>query len=222
MTYCSQCGFALAEETGVCPQCGAQAGADVGVNPYVIGSQVQPEIIGSSDADAPEVPGFLRALRICFVEKYFSFKGRASRSEFWYFILWLALFFLVLNLLGLAISFFSVRVFVAKGNENSFWFLVCEHFVKILGGVASVYAFFPAMTVAARRFHDVGLTGLLSFYAVLILYAPPGQLVSFFENTTLALLALATLCILLWPGKRGPNNYGPAPRKRPKERREAQ
>lgn len=30
---------------------------------------------------------FVRAMRVCFLEKYIAFKGRASRSEFWWWCL---------------------------------------------------------------------------------------------------------------------------------------
>ena len=40
--------------------------------------------------------GFTEAIRTCLREKYFTFKGRASRSEYWYYTLFMFLVWMVL------------------------------------------------------------------------------------------------------------------------------
>ena len=239
MPYCSQCG---SDVTGCqfCAQCGARVaaagpGASIGPqdqfdaqsdNPYLVGAQSQ--VVGRrfGDSDAPEVPGFGRALRICLVEKYLSFKGRASRSEYWFYILWLFLLWLVVSIASLGLFFlhWSLTVVLAVGFF--------------------VYIFFPTTSVTVRRFHDVGLSGwiVFGFYAChfilgaahvalwvnIVIYlieneaalmTGDGSPDNFLLFSALGLansaLQLAFLIVACWPGTQGPNKYGPAPWKRP-------
>jgi uncharacterized membrane protein YhaH (DUF805 family) len=66
---------------------------------------------------------------------YFAFKGRARRSEYW--------FFTVFNLL------FSI-IFTLLGTLNDFYYL---------GLIYNVLLLFPALSVGVRRMHDVGKSG---------------------------------------------------------------
>ena len=120
MTYCSM-RLRPAEETGVCLSA-APKRARTSASTFMSLVRRFSLRLSAPATQTPRSSGLFCAAEDLLCGEVLLFKGRASRSEFWYFILWLALFFLVLNLLGLAISFFSVRVFVAKGNENSFWF----------------------------------------------------------------------------------------------------
>jgi uncharacterized membrane protein YhaH (DUF805 family) len=244
---CPQCGGDLADQT-FCPHCGAQAAADADVNPYAIGSQVQPEAVVVYDPDAPEVPGFFRALRICFWEKYFSFEGRASRSEFWFFFLMI-----------LAVEF-VLFLFSAGVLESDVFFFIFFLLFRVV-------VFWPLLAATIRRYCDVGLAGwtFLAIHAVCVglvsvavlcsdNYIAPLRLAAILTTCLLSVngghvyfaalfkalealrydiglsvlgviaagMTLANLGVLLRPGKRGPNKYGPAPWKRPKERRETQ
>ncbi len=73
---------------------------------------------------------FTDAIRIC-LAKYATFTGRATRSEFWWFVLFT---FLVLAVAG----------FIHRG----------------LGGIASLALLLPGLAVSVRRLHDHGKTGL--------------------------------------------------------------
>ncbi len=81
---------------------------------------------------APNLP---QAVRICF-KKYFDFKGRASRSEYWYFVLFTFLGYGVGILLG-----FIAPVLL--------WSL----------GIFVLAIIIPAIAVAARRLHDINKSG---------------------------------------------------------------
>lgn len=85
---------------------------------------------------------FLTAVRICF-SKYKNFKGRASRAEFWYFLL-----FFVLAIIPLLFVLDWVVFFILV-----FWFF-----------------FIPVLAVGARRLHDIDRTG---FWLLLPLLFPP-------------------------------------------------
>ena len=77
------------------------------------------------------------AVKICF-KKYFDFKGRASRSEYWYFVLFVVI--------GYAIGF--GLIFIA---EQLFWLLAIFIIAIII----------PWISVGVRRLHDINKSGWL-------------------------------------------------------------
>ncbi len=72
---------------------------------------------------------YLEAVKTC-LSKYVDFKGRAGRSEFWWFVLFQVVVSVVL-------SFISYT----------------------LQGLANLALFLPAIAVGARRLHDIGKSG---------------------------------------------------------------
>ena len=94
---------------------------------------------------APEIPGFFRALKICFWEKYFSFKGRASRTEYWYCVL-------VAGILTFVPIYIAQRLFV-----NVFAFRDVVYYLFFF--TVLTLMFFPTLSATIRRYHDVGLSG---------------------------------------------------------------
>ncbi len=89
---------------------------------------------------------FFGAVRICF-NKYVNFGGRASRSEFWLFVL-----FVVLG--GLILGVIDGVVGVEQGDPVS------------LGNAFGLMTFLPGLAVAVRRLHDTNRSGwwyLISF-----------------------------------------------------------
>jgi uncharacterized membrane protein YhaH (DUF805 family) len=95
------------------------------------------------------------------LKKYADFQGRASRSEYWYFVL-----FNFLIAIGLA---------------------VIAYFIHFLGFLYFLYAlgvFIPSLAVGVRRLHDIGKSGFWFFIALvpllgalylLILFCLPSQ-----------------------------------------------
>ncbi|MBB5337423.1 uncharacterized membrane protein YhaH (DUF805 family) [Pectinatus brassicae] len=85
---------------------------------------------------------FPEALRTCIKEKYATFNGRASRSEFWFF----ELFIWILTLI----------------NGKAFIYSVDNFFMEIISGIISIALlalFVPIVAVAIRRLHDIGKSG---------------------------------------------------------------
>jgi uncharacterized membrane protein YhaH (DUF805 family) len=72
---------------------------------------------------------FVESIQTCF-KKYADFSGRASRSEYW----WWALFVLLITIVGQVIG-------------------------DILGGIASLAMLLPYLAVTSRRLHDIGKSG---------------------------------------------------------------
>lgn len=93
---------------------------------------------GGLYAGAP-ARGFGEAVSVCF-SKYASFSGRASRSEYWYFVLFN---FLV----GLVTGVLDVTIF---GLENE---------LSPINTVASLVLFLPSLAAGVRRLHDTNRSG---------------------------------------------------------------
>ena len=80
---------------------------------------------------------FPAAVSTCFT-KYVSFGGRARRSEYWYFTLFLVIASICLSILDVAL------------------FLLGWSFSIALSTVFSIATFLPSLAVSARRLHDIG------------------------------------------------------------------
>lgn len=141
-------------------------------------------------------------------ENYANFNGRARRSEYWYFILFNALFSLALtiidNLLGLNF-----------GTAES----------GVLNTIYSLAVFIPSLAVSVRRLHDIGKSGwlLLITYGTIILLAVFLILGSFmysFDSSALIMIfALLIIAVAIWllimfctEGDDFTNKYGPNPK----------
>jgi|SRR3954449_4327193 len=83
--------------------------------------------------------GFGQAISACFTN-YFDFKTRASRSEYWYFALFMVI-------AGVASAIIDLIVFGAKEN------------IGPINGVFSLATIIPSISVSVRRLHDIGRTG---------------------------------------------------------------
>ncbi len=72
---------------------------------------------------------FQQAVKTCFT-KYADFSGRAKRSEYWWFVLFIVIVSLVLSM-----------------------------FSQVLSGIFSLAVFVPSIAAAARRLHDTNRSG---------------------------------------------------------------
>ena len=88
---------------------------------------------------------FIEAIQAGF-RNYVNFSGRASRSEYWYWILFVILVIIATSLIDVAIS---------SGGS-----------IQLLTTIAELALFLPGLSVAVRRLHDTDRSGwwiLLSF-----------------------------------------------------------
>lgn len=123
---------------------------------------------------------------------FFKFKGRASRSEYW----WFALFMFLVNI-----------------SSSIFWLLpsAIASSLSLLLGLALLPA---SLGVTVRRLHDRNLSGwwlTVPFTLIASLglfghavFTPLADLLSFG-------VCLILLIILCMPSQPGPNRYGPNP-----------
>ena len=151
------------------------------------------------------------------MEKYCNFRGRASRSEFWQFSLWLFIFWVSLFVASVPLMFLTGTLFA------SLFFLYFLLFIL------------PTLGAAVRRAHDVGLSSwiFLWLYAavVIVKHIRTFLLTSRLEDGLLSPMSVSLvlyvglqyviwalwigfIVVLCWPGAKGPNKYGPAPWKR--------
>lgn len=132
-------------------------------------------------------------------KNYINFKGRASRSEYWYWVL-----FCLVG--GFAAGFLEGMVMGANHIEGK---------VHPISGLFNLVTLIPSFAVGVRRLHDIDRSGwwMLLFVVGGILLgmskaAPP-------MGTLFALLGLAALIWLLyWYTKRGTmgdNRFGADP-----------
>lgn len=118
---------------------------------------------------------------------YFNGNGRATRGEYWSFVLFSWLFIIIPGALGLLVA---GPDFYDYGDDPS----PAATGLFILTGLAYIAVIVPGITVMIRRLHDQGLSGWL-YLLCLIPYI--GGLVLFIMS--------------LIPGQRGPNKHGPDP-----------
>lgn len=91
---------------------------------------------------------FMESVETCLTEKYFTFSGRASRAEYWWFSLAVLLVILVLSvLIGIIAALFK--------SEGGMIYLMAL-LLLVLGIFALVI---PSVTVCVRRLHDTGRSG---------------------------------------------------------------
>jgi uncharacterized membrane protein YhaH (DUF805 family) len=135
--------------------------------------------------------GFKEAIRTC-LNKYATFSGRAARSEYWYFYLFITLVALVCLGLGFATMNFEAQ----EPTTLSIIFFGAL-------GIFYLGVLLPLISVLVRRFHDRNMSGWWVL-GLIVLGAVP--FVGF-------LASIATLVITVLKGTDGDNRFGPDPLK---------
>ena len=134
--------------------------------------------------------GFIEAVKTC-LGKYSQFNGRASRSEFWFFNLFLFIYLFVAGfLLGM----------VGASDET--------YGVATL--VLLIPVFIPGIAVAARRLHDINQSGWMQCIFI------PGFFADELLGTGWVIYILTFALYAFWfsqAGKKGKNRFGAQPRK---------
>ena len=156
---------------------------------------------------------FSDAIRSCF-SKYATFSGRASRPEYWWFVL-----FLFLG--GLAARTID-GVLIPAGGPSA------------ITGLFQLATLLPLLAVGWRRMHDTGRPGWMIFLPMIVSVAfiffavvgfatgpnpTPGTATGNTRFVILGLLQLVATGFILWwltrPSDPGENAYGPNPQEAP-------
>lgn len=173
---------------------------------------------------------FAEAVRTC-LRNYATFSGRASRPEYWWFVLFLLLGSIALSIVDGAL-FPAEPVPVAPG-------VVEYQSPAVLSGIFSLAMLVPWLAAGWRRMHDSGRSGLHLIYPLIVILGigsfaafaqgldplvtgGPGAI---FSDLTLLVLGLASLVLfispllVIWwltrPTEPRPNRFGPPPVRRP-------
>ena len=130
---------------------------------------------------------YINSIKTCF-NKFFVFKGRASRSEFWYFALtWFAAFIIL--------TFLSGDPFGSVGQS-----LISMIIVLIFA--------IPYYAAGARRLHDINKSGWWQVVPIIISFFSDIKGMEF-EFMILGLVAETVLLIFLaLPGHKEDNRFG--------------
>ncbi|MCH8167231.1 MAG: DUF805 domain-containing protein [Proteobacteria bacterium] len=144
--------------------------------------------------------GFRSAVTVC-IQDYYTFSGRARRSEYWWFILFVVAGNALLSLIDAVIF----------GDDM----------LLGLSGLFALLTFLPQIAVLWRRLHDTGRPGWLNFLPSIPLVALFSGIVRSGGGIDSAvvlvllclsiLLMIAILVFLALPSQPGENRFGPEP-----------
>ena len=172
----------------------------------------------------------------CITKKYSDFSGRARRKEWWSYILFQLLIFIVPVVLFVATTVGEMMSdpdtiqYMSQNPDDE------EYIYSLMSGnvyfwammIVGLLLLVPWLAVTCRRFHDVGissglfwvvggLTILINVIGLLALIEPGviPHAVTSISSILSSLTGLVVLVIAFIPGKVGPNAYGPDPKPAP-------
>ena len=169
--FCKNCGHEVNEGAAVCLKCGVLVGMgskfcqSCGFEPDPLaaicikcGRELK-KVNNPAELTSKLKFTFVSAVKYCW-KKYATFSGRATKSEYWYFVLFC-------NLLMLFPSFL---IFIgAKGVEftsDELWLIpFYGGFVIML--ILSLVVMLPSLSVLVRRLHDTGRSGWASLFSLI-------------------------------------------------------
>ncbi|MDB3870845.1 DUF805 domain-containing protein [Euryarchaeota archaeon] len=168
---------------------------------FISGSERPKEIISFKDA--------IRS----FFKNWANFRGRASRSEYNWSILFTNLMLIPLSL------FYSILIgiilLLPESNPVASFFALIIMLISILLFVIFYLCLLiPSITILMRRLHDIGYSGWLYFLYILIyvvisvIFLQISYLVYVFISF---ILSIPLLMIMILPGDNMTNKYGPVP-----------
>ena len=139
---------------------------------------------------------FTQSIRTCLRDKYVTFSGRASRSEYWWFNLF---FWLLLIVVGAIAGGIAGAAGAFNGSDPSAGLAIV--FIPI--GLVYLGMLLPLISVGVRRLHDRDMSG---WWFLGVIVAGQIPFVGF-------VVSIAYLVITCLKGTDGPNRFGPDPLK---------
>jgi uncharacterized membrane protein YhaH (DUF805 family) len=130
----------------------------------------------------------MESAQTCLQRKYAGFQGRARRSEYWWFMLFVTLVSAVV---------YAIAITLALKTSTDGSMSIVGILAIIVAGVVMLGVVVPAIAVAVRRLHDLGWSGW--WYLAQLIPIVGG------------LAAIAMLIGFMMRGNDGPNKYGPDP-----------
>jgi len=133
---------------------------------------------------------FIEAIRSGF-NNYFNFKGRASKSAFWYFLLFEFIYFFIAGFL------------LAMVGVNDDIFAIATIFLVLPIAI-------PGIAVTARRIHDFGKSGWMQCIFI------PGFVIDEFLGTGMVIWFVTFVIFVIYCSQNGTNaknKFGTKPKK---------
>jgi|TARA_Y100000294_G_C8442108_1_gene291187 uncharacterized membrane protein YhaH (DUF805 family) len=127
---------------------------------------------------------FIESLITCY-KKTFNYRGRASKSEYWWFKLYIILFVISLWYLGRF-----------TGLPLDPYYLSDTQRILLIIPYILLFSLLPLLSAVIRRFHDTNKSGWAVIYAVIPFIGP-----------------IIVLIMLAVDGTKGKNTFGPKPKK---------
>lgn len=167
----------------------------------------------------------------CMTSRYADMRGRARRFAFWSFVAVVAVFLLAAVLICCVETYFAIRSYGPTSAEmsNPGFYLDMAQGTWTFWLIPITYAIFfiPLLTVTVRRFHDVGISTsvFIILYAVHFFFLVMGLIdtdiadvglkatLNFISELVVLGFLLYVIVVALMPGKKGPNRYGPDPKR---------
>lgn len=134
--------------------------------------------------------GFKEAIETVLKQKYATFSGRASRSEYWWFVLFIMIVALVLS------GIMMIGMNFTTGEMGALAMIAAG-----LLGIFYLGVLIPSIAVAVRRLHDRNMSGWWYLGFIALSFIP---LVGFVAS-------IAMLVIFCLKGTDGDNRFGPDP-----------
>lgn len=179
-------GIFMNEETKKCPSCGEAYDDEL----LIVCLNCGAELHSNHSCDAPVKYGPFSAYKAMF-KRAFDFRGRSSRSEYWFAYLFNALVVIMFSVAMICVDIMAAQALEESGEAAQIY----VNIFRVIDYVFTVYAFVllvPQLSLIVRRLHDSGLNGA---FASLVLFGVFG---------------MAVLMIpLARKGTSGPNRYGP-------------
>ena len=190
---------------GTCPYCGTM----------LVAEQVPPNCPHCGKPLHPGTESLWQNAVHAF-QKYATFRGRATRREYWSFVL----FSFLVHLATVIVLNMLVVLAATAGSAGAL-----EALPDTVDTLFTIVFFLPTLAVTVRRLHDTGHTGwwAVAPYGSILLLIPLAVLAYTAHDAGMALgvsmivIAMAILGIAIYifiqtlmPSQHGPNKYGPS------------
>ncbi|MDZ7578552.1 MAG: DUF805 domain-containing protein [Candidatus Nanopelagicales bacterium] len=137
--------------------------------------------------------GFGQAISTC-LRKYVVFEGRARRSEFWFWVLFVVIVVAVAAIVDQALGLRLYQFDTVQGSQSYSF----ASSIGILSTIASLALLLPGISVSVRRLHDSNNSGWWWWLNLLNFLCGLGAIILVFA-------------FYIRPSDVGENKYGPAP-----------